>query len=92
MEMPVYEGLTIPFNEFFATISNALGNGSGYPRWIMKFYVRVGNQVAILFKVMGYADHLSVSFDHKTVKVGHIETDMEVILCLKALQQVMGFQ
>lgn len=92
VKVPIYEGLPIPFDEFFTAVADTLGNGSRYPGWIMKFYIRVWNQVAVLFKVMRYTDHFPMSFDYKTVEVWHVEADMEVILRLKSSQQVMGLQ
>ncbi len=92
MEAPIDILLTVPFDEFFTTVSHALGNGSGHPGWIMKFHVRVGNEVAILFEIMGNADHFPMSLDNQTVEMRHVEADKEVFLRLKSFQQVMGFQ
>lgn len=92
VEVPVYKGLAIPFDELFAAVSDALGNRSGYPGWIMKFYIGVRDQVAVLFKVMRDADQLAMPFDDETIKMWHVESNMEVFLRLKGFQQVMGFQ
>jgi hypothetical protein len=58
----------------------------------VQFHVRVRNQVTVLFEVVGDADQFSMSFDHKTVKVRHVQAEVKMILRLKSLQLVMGFQ
>ena len=55
----------------------------------MKFYVGVRDQVAVLFKVMGNADDLSMPFDYQAVEVWHVEAYMKVILCLEGFQLVV---
>jgi hypothetical protein len=92
VEVPVYKCLAVSLDEFLTPVAHALGNSSGYPGWIVQFHVRVRNQIAVLFEVVGDADQFSMSFDHQAVKVRHVQAEVKVILRLKGLQLVMGFQ
>ena len=58
----------------------------------MQFHIGVGNQVAILLKVMRHADHVPVAFDHQRLVARLLEAHMEGVLLLEILQQVVGFQ
>ena len=58
----------------------------------MQFHIRIGNEIAVLFKVVGDTDHVIVPFDDEAVEVRHVESKVEVILRLKGFQLVMGFQ
>ena len=86
MEMPVYKGLAFSLDELLPTVAHALGNGGGYPGWIMQLYIWIGNQVPVLFKVVGNADHSSMSFDDEAVEVGHVQPQVKMVLSLKRLQ------
>lgn len=89
VEMPVYKGLAFPFDELFAAVSHALCNRSGYPGWIMKFYVGIRDQVAVLLEIVRDADQLAMPFNDETVVAGHIKTHMEISLRLELFKQVV---
>ena len=86
MKVAIDKGLAIPFNELLAAVADALRNGCWYPGWIMQLDIRVGHQVAILLEVVRDADHLSMALNHQSIKVWHVETDMEVLLGLESFQ------